>query len=404
MASLASALAKRGHKVQFLTGSLHGVWVRELGLEFVALDTQEAGTLRMDRPDAHQAFSLFWHRVGQAAGATLDLLAEAVRQAEASGEQRPELVASTWAVGARIARDHWGLRLTTVHMSPSCILSAHAPPVFRDMALSPALPLSLKRLAWWLVEKIWLDPICLRHLRPVLQRCGMWPVRRLISRWIHSPDRVIAMFPAWFCAPQQDWPAHLSFAGFPLADQAEVMTASASLEAFLSGGSAPVVFITGSAMRQAEQFFANAVEVCRSLGCRGLILTRHAAQLPALPDFVHHEAYAPLSRVLPRCLALVSHAGIGTASLAVQAGLPQLFLPYAHDQFDNARLFAKLGVGRVLPSNASATDMVMAMHALLESADVAQACQQAQERLARDGSALMDAVLAQLASPCAAVA
>src|SRR6185312_6375777 len=41
--------------------------------------------------------------------------------------------------------------------------------------------------------------------------------------------------------------------------------------------------------------------------------------------------------------------GIGTLSVALRSGRPQLLCPAGFDQFDNAARAARLGVGRVLP-------------------------------------------------------
>jgi len=40
---------------------------------------------------------------------------------------------------------------------------------------------------------------------------------------------------------------------------------------------------------------------------------------------------------------LVHHGGIGTSAQALTAGIPQLVVPFAHDQFDNAARLMRLG-------------------------------------------------------------
>jgi UDP:flavonoid glycosyltransferase YjiC (YdhE family) len=46
---------------------------------------------------------------------------------------------------------------------------------------------------------------------------------------------------------------------------------------------------------------------------------------------------------------LVHHGGIGTLAQAVKAGIPQLIVPNAHDQFDNGWRIEGLGLGRSIP-------------------------------------------------------
>ena len=74
-------------------------------------------------------------------------------------------------------------------------------------------------------------------------------------------------------------------------------------------------------------------------------MTRYPEQLPKDPgDHARHEAYVPFSRVFPRCAAVVHHGGIGTCGQALAAGVPQLTMPLAFDQPDNATRLERLGV------------------------------------------------------------
>jgi UDP:flavonoid glycosyltransferase YjiC (YdhE family) len=53
----------------------------------------------------------------------------------------------------------------------------------------------------------------------------------------------------------------------------------------------------------------------------------------------------PFSQVLPRAAALVYHGGVGTCAQALQAGIPHLLQPMAHDQLDTLSRVRDLGVG-----------------------------------------------------------
>jgi UDP:flavonoid glycosyltransferase YjiC (YdhE family) len=120
----------------------------------------------------------------------------------------------------------------------------------------------------------------------------------------------------------------------------------------------------------------------RRAGRRGLQLTRYRDQLPAsLPSGVRHFDYVPLSQVLPRAAALVSHGGIGTLSQALAAGIPQLVMPLGFDQFDNAARLEHLGVAATLfPRAFRGSAVALQLARLLNSPAVAQACQVAAER------------------------
>jgi UDP:flavonoid glycosyltransferase YjiC (YdhE family) len=71
------------------------------------------------------------------------------------------------------------------------------------------------------------------------------------------------------------------------------------------------------------------------------------AALGALPTGVQAERFVPQDEVLDQVDLVVHHGGTGTTLGAAAAGVPQLLLPQAADQFRNAA--AAAGVGRGLP-------------------------------------------------------
>ena len=97
--------------------------------------------------------------------------------------------------------------------------------------------------------------------------------------------------------------------------------------------------------------FGKALEVCRVLGKRGIFLTRYSHQLPTpLPPSVQVCEFAAFLGLFPLCAAVVHHGGIGTVAKALATGTPQLILPMAFDQFDNAARVKSLGAGDSLGS------------------------------------------------------
>jgi rhamnosyltransferase subunit B len=332
-----------------------------------------------------KAFAVVWRLVREAHRIMYDNIE---RLAEPG---RTVLVGSTLAVGARLAQEKLQLPLATVHLSPCCFLSSYRPPVVKGLPMPAWLPLPVKEAFWWLVERGLIDQICGRDVNRLRGELGLSPVTRIMGRWLHSPDLVLALFPDWFAQPQPDWPANTHLTGFPLFDEASVWSPNPGLQAFLDTKPAPIVFTAGSAMRHAAPFFRNAVEACRRLKQRGLLLSSFADQLPSLPEFIHHEHYAPLSQVLPSAAALVYHGGIGTCAQALAAGVPHLVTPYAHDQFDNAARLRELGVGRAISPGASADRLTEALRNLLGSPGVAVNCQKWRDRISSQEAALASA-------------
>ncbi|MFN9713745.1 MAG: glycosyltransferase [Planctomycetota bacterium] len=155
------------------------------------------------------------------------------------------------------------------------------------------------------------------------------------------------------------------------------------VERFLNAGEPPIVFTPGSANIQARAFFATAVEACVRLGRRGILLTEFEEHLPAqIPSSVARFSYVPLDLMLQRCSSIVHHGGIGTTSQGMMAGIPQLIMPMAYDQFDNAERLVELGVGTAVPVHAfQPARVTRALHALLANPDTIAKCQTVAKRL-----------------------
>ena len=129
-------------------------------------------------------------------------------------------------------------------------------------------------------------------------------------------------------------------------------------------------------MWQGQSFFAASAGACRMLKRRGILLSRHRDHIPRdLPPGVIHVDYAPFSQLLPRCAALVHHGGIGTTAQALAAGVPQLVMPLAHDQFDTAMRVRRLGVGSSIPvKRYNAPRVARELAELLGSSQVRERC------------------------------
>ena len=57
---------------------------------------------------------------------------------------------------------------------------------------------------------------------------------------------------------------------------------------------------------------------------------------------------APHDQVFPRASAIVHQGGVGTTGQAMRSGRPELIVPFAHDQPDNAFRVQQLGIARVV--------------------------------------------------------
>lgn len=167
----------------------------------------------------------------------------------------------------------------------------------------------------------------------------------------YSPLLHLALFSKVLARPQPDWPKNTVQAGFCFYDgQSDSGKMPSGLNEFLDAGEPPIVFTLGSAaIMDPRDFYRESAQAAKLLGRRAVLLYGHFNEPPAgLDDKVAGFDYAPYSLVFPRAAAVVHQGGAGTTAQALQAGVPQLIMPYAHDQFDNAARCRRIGVGEVI--------------------------------------------------------
>jgi UDP:flavonoid glycosyltransferase YjiC (YdhE family) len=380
---LGMALKSRGHDVTVITMGRYQPLVRHAGLTFAEWISPAAMQAVEENPD-------LWHptKVLVLAIRTVEpwyrQLHERIRAHHVRG--RTVLVAGALNLAARLAHDRFGVPLVTLLLAPTFLRSVHRSPVVPGLPMPNWAPRAWKRLVYFLSDTLMLDPVAAPAINSMRAELGLPPARSVMGNWWLSPQRVIGLFPKWFGNPQPDWPAQVRLTGFPLYDGLGAEPVPDGLEEFLEEREPPVVFTPGTMMRHSRQFFAEAVDACRRLGRRGLLLTRYRDQLPArLPEGVRHFDYIPLSQVLPRAAALVSHGGIGTVSQALAAGIPQLVMPLGFDQFDNAARLERLGVAATLiPRHFQGRTVARRLARLLACPTAARACQAVAARLQDD--------------------
>lgn len=370
---LAIQLRSRGHDVHVLAPAMYETLAAALRIAFVPIGTREQFDRVTANPDLWRPMRAF----GVAARAAAELLQPMYREILAHHQPgKTVLVMSTLVAAGRLAQEKLAIPAAMVHLSPAVFRSAVSPAYTPPLPVAAWLPTCLNRAVYAVVDRLVIDPALAGPLNAFRATLGMPPVHGIFRDWIHSPDLTIGLFPQWFAPVASDWPASTLLSGFPLYDEADVTPVDPRLGRFLDDGPPPIAFTPGSAMRHARGFFAAAVDVCDRLQARGIFLTRHAANLPPdLSSRFHHAEFAPFSLLLPRCSALVHHGGIGTSAQGLAAGIPQLVMPMAHDQFDNARRLQRLGVAAVVPAGRfTARRAVAKLRKLLGSPDVARAC------------------------------
>jgi UDP:flavonoid glycosyltransferase YjiC (YdhE family) len=353
-------LKKRGHRVSILTNDYFVPLVKEAKLNFVRTGSIRDQQKAMANPDlAHpqKSFGVFFHTLMVPA---IQSTYEAILRHFVPGQT--VVIASRYSFGARIAQDHLSIPTASIILTPYGL---------RDIPHS----LTVKH-----------------EINAFRAQVKLPPIKESVSKWLFSPTQVIGFFPSWFAAPERTWPTQLQQVGFPAETSKSKPTLPSALERFLSDRELPIVFTPGTAIQHAMRFFKESLEACRQSGSRALFVTPFDSQIPQqLPSTVMHVKEVSFEALFPRSRAVVHAGGIGTVLQAMAAGKPQLVVPRAFDQFDNAERLKKLGVGLGLPLHAYRTDRIVSLlNRLSQSPTTKEACRSVSTRM-RDGQAVQKA-------------
>ena len=258
-------------------------------------------------------------------------------------------------VGPMVAEKR-GLPWVSTVLAPISFFSAYDPPVAPQMPslyhfvkLSPVLGRLFRRIAGYRMDHM------LKAVYRLRAELGLPRGEQPLLNGQHSPQRVLALFSSVIGQPQPDWPPNTRVTGFAFYDKRDYFGETEmqpELLRFLKDGPPPIIFTLGSsAFWVAENFYRDSLKAAQTLGRRALLLIGHQRNMPTdfLPEGIAAFEYAPFEEVFPRAAAIVHSGGIGTTGQALKSGRPQLVVPHAHDQFDNATRVVRFGWGRSLP-------------------------------------------------------
>jgi len=292
------------------------------------------------------------------------------------------------------------------------VASVLAPLSFFSLSDFPALPnapqiVGVTRAVPWAARALmalarritrpWMAPVV--ALRAEL---GLPPAGDPLYEGQFSPHGNLALFSRVIGEVQPDWPARTTVTGFPFHNRAIAMPAE--LAAFLDSGEPPIVFTLGSAaVNAAGRFFEESARAAAALGRRAVLLV---GQTPsnrpaALPPAVLAVESAPHDQLFPRAAVVVHQGGVGTTGQALRSGRPELVVPFAHDQPDNAFRVQQLGAARVLyPKRYTADRVAAELRTLLDDGRYAVAAAEVGRRVqAEHGAATAaDVILGALKS------
>lgn len=346
-------LRNRGHRVLIASSESYRGATEKIGLEFRAVrpDSPQGEAARHLMHPIHGTEYLFRRWL-------LPHLRESIADLRAAVENAEVLISHTTSLAGPIVaalEKSRGLKWASSAVSPLSLLQ-------NDVAL-PVLPRAadfplLNRTMLELLRRQF--GLQLKETQQIRAEMGVSRGDNALWSDAHSPLLQLCLWDERF-APVAGIEARRAV-GFCFLDQDEPL--SGEIEAFLSAGEAPLVFVGASFSEiEGERWRKASLEAAEMLEKRAIFLGGASFsgrnEILSLP-------FAPLQRILPRAAALVHWGGIGTLALGLRAGVPMLLCPHSHDQPDNARRAQKLGLARVLtPRNYRAAHVAREIELLL---------------------------------------
>jgi UDP:flavonoid glycosyltransferase YjiC (YdhE family) len=375
--ALALALRARGHEVALaatpdfageaerLGVSFHGFGrdVREVFREQAEVLANPINTLRYIRDNARRSLRAQFEVLGQAKGADL-------------------IVGASLFIAGSSGADALGVPYRYIAYTPQLLPSAaHPPPL-----------VALQRLPRWMNRGSWaayrwvLNRLMRKAMNNHRSMLGLPPIADVVTEVsravLVAADPDLAPLPADIASA-----GHVATGSWHLNEDHAL---SPEIEAFLDAGSPPVYVGFGSMPdtkpERTTRAIVDAIAAAgqRAIVCAGWSKIGHGATDRRVLAI---EA-APHAKLFPRMAAIIHHGGAGTTAAATRAGVPQVVVPHAWDQFRWAHCVEQAGIGAksLKRTKLSARELASRIaHALGDPGVRERAAQMGMRVRARDG-------------------
>ncbi len=282
---------------------------------------------------------------------------------QAIHEFRPAAMVSHVACfGAAWAARQKDLPLVGIHMAPTTMFNHELLDVYSTpmrLLCRLLIPCAVKMGNHW--------------FRPICRELGVPWDKNTFMRTMNQPDLFLGLWsPAFANFPSFDGHNKV-LCGFTFLENSNEPLPE-GLDSFLDQGDPPIAFALGSsAVNVASAFYQTAIQTCRSLDKRALLIGADPCAIDMSCSNLYAIPYINYGQVLPRCSAIVHHGGAGTTAEGLRAGIPAIVVPFGHDQFDNAQRLKVLGIGQKVSRKKLTRQLAPAIEAVMKPAIIERA-------------------------------
>ncbi len=348
MLALGVELRRRGHNAVINTLSGYQEAIESLGLDFAPL-----------RPEVEEADEALFRRVVDMRTGpetvireiVMPNLADMYEDLSSACRTADLMISGELIYVAGSLAQKTGIKWISTSLSPVAMFSSEDPSVYPGyswMEIFRPMPSFVHRATLNLARAFmshWLEPF-----KEFRRGIGLDPNVDPIFVDKFSSTLHLAMFSRAIVRPQADWPTATLQTGFCFYDESDRTELEPELIRFLDSGDPPIIFTLGSAaVLDSRDFFEVSAAAARSLGKRAiLIYGRDQPRPEAAGDGIAAFEFSPYSLVFPQAACVVHQGGVGTTAQALRAGVPQLIMPFSHDQPDNAARCRRAGVAEII--------------------------------------------------------
>jgi sterol 3beta-glucosyltransferase len=338
---LSLGLISRGHSVKLAAPSRFKDFVEGYGIQFVPL----AG----DPEELSKRFNNAGHNILKIMAGMMDYVSEiavdVLHQTDASCENA-DLILHTFlhATGAHTYARERNIPDIHIQTFPMFTPTGDYPnvtlPDLKIPLLNRLTHVMAAKLTWW-GARLGFEQV--RRRTGIPKRKLFWPFEEDPAR---PPTPILCAWSPGVIPASSGWPPHVHVTGWYFFASNRHYSPSPELETFLEAEEPPVCISFGSMVNRSAEAVDHIVRASLAqTGNRGIILSGWSRVKHQSSGNILYLDAVPHDWLLPRCKMIIHHGGAGTTSAGLQAGIPNIVVPFTLDQPFWGRRVQAIGAG-----------------------------------------------------------